>query len=166
MEMVNKILQENTTITSLEDFPTVVQEHIRTKLEEYFEPEEEIEDEDGNSTQQGTVVQQDDGSLEVIEIDYKLRNALPEEFTDEVLKELPRYSFTGDTTVTVESGTPLTITDEASLMEEYVHTLGDQEIPLHFQIYYRISVSEQTEEIILVDAMYHTFSYAEYLTYR
>lgn len=158
--MYNKILQETKNITSINDLPADVFASVRSSLEEYFESKSD----DGE--QEEAVVVASDGSLQTKKLDFKLRSALENEFSDEELSKMPRYSFDGKSTVTVPSGSQFTMTDEMSFMEDKVVTVGDQTVPLHYQIYYRISVDTSTEELVLVDAIYHTHTYAEYLNYR
>jgi hypothetical protein len=90
---------------------------------------------------------------------------IPDEFTEEELKQIPRYSVNGMTTTTVPGNTELTITDELSFMDDVVHTIGEQTIPLHYQLYYRIHADADKEEVVLIDAIYHTHTFAEYLKY-
>lgn len=158
--MYNKILQETKNITSINDLPADVFASVRSSLEEYFESKSD----DGE--QEEAVVVASDGSLQKKKLDFKLRSALENEFSDEELSKMPRYSFDGKSTVTVPSGSQFTMTDDMSFMEDKVVTVGDQTVPLHYQIYYRISVDTATEELVLVDAIYHTHTYAEYLNYR
>ena len=150
-EPKTKILESSKTTNVFSDLPEELQNHIQQSMTAYFEPEDEE-----------TVVENDDGSISEKKIDYRMRNFNPESSEDNELT-YSRYSVSYDGTVLVKQGSEFEYVDEDSFISEFVTTSKDMTIPIHYLVYYSMCACPESEEIVMREAIVHSFTYLEYL---
>lgn len=144
----NKIREESVRYNSFRDLPVVIFKHIEDELDKM--------------TSEPIIQEQDDGSTIETVVDFSVRNVHPESTEDEN-RTYAKHCFSGSYKDVIKAGEEVEIMDDRSFMTKTIRVQKDQEVDFSFIVYYNIAFDETTEEVILKDALVHTFTYAEHL---
>lgn len=144
-----KILESTRTLASLTDLPDIIQDKIQHEMASYFEVVD-------------SVVENDDGTIESKTINYHMRDYNPESTSDQSI-EYSRYNISGIGNVEIIGGTEFEKVDCDSFISTYYEVSSNETIPMHYEVYYSMCAIPEKEEVVMKEAILHTYSYLEYI---